>query len=181
MSFLSLQVDCFSIEWSFWLIVNHLPFPSASFVMTHKYSHHNMEFFSPTSSEGGVDLQALETHRGPETKSIKSDESTDSSSHSDRNRSQYEDGTGIAERDAPPNNLPSQSDAQDPEAPSRIATAIVDEPPCPLRWWDVSSLIINKMIGTGIFIAPPIAVFLTGNKKEALSLWIAGFVYDLVR
>jgi hypothetical protein len=50
-----------------------------------------------------------------------------------------------------------------------------------LTWWDVSALIINKMIGTGIFTGPPTVLMYTGRKDTALYMWAAGFVYTLVR
>lgn len=50
-----------------------------------------------------------------------------------------------------------------------------------LTVWDVASLIINKMIGTGIFVNPPPVALLAGSKGLALSLWIIGFVYTLLR
>jgi hypothetical protein len=50
-----------------------------------------------------------------------------------------------------------------------------------LTWWDVSALIINKMIGTGIFTGPPTILLYTGNKTTALCLWAGGFAYTLIR
>jgi len=50
-----------------------------------------------------------------------------------------------------------------------------------LTWWDVSALIINKMIGTGIFTGPPVILSYTGKKSSALWLWAAGLVYTLLR
>lgn len=136
-----------------------------------KHSHQS------TSSDGGVALRAIQKRRSPETIS---DRSIDSSSLSEPERSQYENITRISESDAVPNNHPNEMDAQDPEAPMMYQAAAVDEPARPLRWWDVSSLVINKMIGTGIFTAPPAVLILTGNKREALGLWITGFLYTLV-
>ncbi|KAL4974576.1 amino acid permease-domain-containing protein [Aspergillus desertorum] len=43
---------------------------------------------------------------------------------------------------------------------------------------DVACLIINKMIGGGIFVSPRIVAQLTGNKLVALSLWVFGGVYS---
>ncbi|KAL4761141.1 APC family permease [Aspergillus foveolatus] len=43
---------------------------------------------------------------------------------------------------------------------------------------DVACLIINKMIGGGIFVSPRIVAHLTGNKLVALSLWVFGGVYS---
>jgi hypothetical protein len=50
-----------------------------------------------------------------------------------------------------------------------------------LGTWDVASLIINKQIGTGIFTAPGLVLSLTGSKTIALSLWVAGGVWALLR
>lgn len=50
-----------------------------------------------------------------------------------------------------------------------------------LLWFDVSCLIINKMIGTGIFVSPAIVVFLVGSKWAALLMWIAGASYSFAR
>jgi hypothetical protein len=57
----------------------------------------------------------------------------------------------------------------------------VDLPARPLELWDVASLIINKMIGTGIFTAPPTVLVMTGNPSLAFGLWILGFAYTIVR
>jgi hypothetical protein len=51
----------------------------------------------------------------------------------------------------------------------------------PLRTLDVACLIINKMIGGGIFVSPRIVAHLTGNKLIALSLWVFGGVYSFCR
>jgi hypothetical protein len=51
----------------------------------------------------------------------------------------------------------------------------------PLDEWDVGALILNKMVGTGIFTAPPSVLILTGSAKAALGLWIGGFFYTLLR
>lgn len=139
----------------------------------------NVDLFSPTSSDGGVALQAMNNRHSPETKS---NESTNSSSPSDQNRNHNDHAASISNGDSAPNNHRNEPDAQNPEVPSpRHPAATVDEPPRPLRWWDVSSLIINKMIGTGIYTSPPAVLILTGNKREALGLWITGFVYTVVR
>lgn len=42
---------------------------------------------------------------------------------------------------------------------------------------DVAALIINKMIGTGIFTTPGLVLSLTGNKTISLILWICGGVW----
>ncbi|KAL1599634.1 hypothetical protein SLS60_007437 [Paraconiothyrium brasiliense] len=49
-----------------------------------------------------------------------------------------------------------------------------------LTWQDVSALIVNKMIGTGIFTGPPAVLMCTGRKDTALAIWAAGFMYTLL-
>ena len=105
----------------------------------------------------------------------------DSWSRPDQDSSQYDSATGISQGDAAPINDLNELAPQDSEAMSIYSAARMDEPARPLRWWDVSSLIINKMIGTGIYTAPPAVLILTGNKREALGLWITGFIYTLIR
>jgi hypothetical protein len=46
---------------------------------------------------------------------------------------------------------------------------------------DVAALIINKMIGTGIFTTPGIVLQATGNKNIALSMWVVGGVWTFLR
>jgi hypothetical protein len=55
-----------------------------------------------------------------------------------------------------------------------------EDPELPLNSRDVCAFIVNKMIGTGIFVQPPIVLLLTGSKKEALGLWIIGFIYTII-
>lgn len=50
-----------------------------------------------------------------------------------------------------------------------------------LTSFDVFSLIVNKMVGTGIFSTPASIFLLTGNKGLSLGLWIIGFFYSVVR
>jgi hypothetical protein len=54
-------------------------------------------------------------------------------------------------------------------------------PPYPLSENGVASLIINKMIGSGIFTAPPLVLLYTQNKILAFFLWLVGFAYTLIR
>ncbi|KAH8812191.1 amino acid permease-domain-containing protein [Xylogone sp. PMI_703] len=54
------------------------------------------------------------------------------------------------------------------------------DPVHPLNWRDVCAFIVNKMIGTGIFLQPPAVLMLTGSKGEALGLWFIGFIYTVV-
>jgi hypothetical protein len=58
---------------------------------------------------------------------------------------------------------------------------ITFEPLPPLKWQDVSALIITKMVGTGILTGPPLVLEYTGSKRIAIGLWVGGFVYTLVR
>ena len=50
-----------------------------------------------------------------------------------------------------------------------------------LEWWDVSSLIINKMCGTGIFTGPFLTMFYTRSKALTMGFWVIGFLYTLLR
>lgn len=46
---------------------------------------------------------------------------------------------------------------------------------------DVAALIINKMIGTGIFTTPGLVLNLTGNKNVSIALWLVGGVWSFLR
>lgn len=50
-----------------------------------------------------------------------------------------------------------------------------------LTWFDIFSLIVNKMIGTGIFTTPASIFLSTGQKNLTLGLWAIGFFYSMVR
>lgn len=50
-----------------------------------------------------------------------------------------------------------------------------------LRKTEVIALIVNKMIGTGIFTAPAITYTLTGSKWLTLLIWGIGILYTLYR
>ncbi|CAM1500522.1 Fc.00g096840.m01.CDS01 [Cosmosporella sp. VM-42] len=50
----------------------------------------------------------------------------------------------------------------------------------PLRTFDVVALIVNKMVGTGIYTSPATVFFMTGNKSLTLGLFGVGFLYSLV-
>ena len=50
-----------------------------------------------------------------------------------------------------------------------------------LTWVDVAALIINKMVGTGIFTGPFAVLRSTNNKTVAVSLWALGFLYTIIR
>ncbi|RSL49591.1 hypothetical protein CEP54_012362 [Fusarium duplospermum] len=50
----------------------------------------------------------------------------------------------------------------------------------PLRTFDVFALIVNKMVGTGIYTAPASVFLMTGSKSLTLGLFVIGFVYSVV-
>lgn len=59
-----------------------------------------------------------------------------------------------------------------------------DQEPYPsgeLGTFDVFALIVNKMIGTGIFSAPATVFLLTGRKDVTLGLFVVGWAYSLAR
>jgi hypothetical protein len=56
-----------------------------------------------------------------------------------------------------------------------------DDKPRDLNSQDVASLVINTMVGSGIYTTPPIVLLLTGSKGEAFALWVVGFLSTLVR
>lgn len=62
-----------------------------------------------------------------------------------------------------------------------IQTESDDRVNAPLTSFDVFSLIVNKMIGTGVYSSPATVYLMTGNKTLALGLWGVGFLYSLVR
>jgi len=62
----------------------------------------------------------------------------------------------------------------DPDDNDRAIHPILDR-------WDVAALIINKVVGTGIFTGPPMVLLYTQNKVEAMLLWILGLMYTYLR
>jgi len=62
----------------------------------------------------------------------------------------------------------------DPDDNDRAIHPILDR-------WDVAALIINQMVGTGIFTGPPMVLMYTQNKVEAMLLWILGLMYTYLR
>jgi hypothetical protein len=74
----------------------------------------------------------------------------------------------------------SQSSANDvptPGQPQPTAPSLLG----PLNTFDVFSLIVNKMVGTGIFTAPAQVLLATQSKQLALALWALGFIYTIMR
>jgi hypothetical protein len=68
-----------------------------------------------------------------------------------------------------------------PRAKHTFTQVHVQRPTRTLDEYDVASLIVNKMIGTGIFTAPPAVLLLTGSKREAIGLWVLGAFYTVIR
>jgi hypothetical protein len=70
---------------------------------------------------------------------------------------------------------PRISDDQPPEERNAPREATL------LGSFDVFALIVNKMIGTGIYSAPTTVFLLTKNKQVSLGLWAVGFFYTIMR
>lgn len=90
------------------------------------------------------------------------------------------DGTELADlaRDAPPpQNIGPFKPRQSPDDADSTSNWIKGA----LETFDVFALIVNKMIGTGIYSAPATVFLLTGNKNLTLGLFSIGFVYTLAR
>jgi hypothetical protein len=73
------------------------------------------------------------------------------------------------------------SDDEDYEATIAPDETFAPEGKKELGTWDIFSLIVNKMIGTGIFTAPAQAFLLTGSKKIAILMWVIGYFYSILR
>ncbi|KAL2820553.1 amino acid permease-domain-containing protein [Aspergillus cavernicola] len=74
-----------------------------------------------------------------------------------------------------------EAHAEPAHQPSAVSASERSErftPQKPLGRCDVACLIINKMIGGGIFVSPSIVAHLTGNKVAALFLWVFGGLYS---
>lgn len=63
------------------------------------------------------------------------------------------------------------------EPPPRPEETIVELPP--FHTIGVMALIINKMIGVGIFVTPPLVLMLTGSRWVSFWLWVAGGIYAI--
>lgn len=50
----------------------------------------------------------------------------------------------------------------------------------PLSVWDVSALIINRMVGGGIFTMPPLVLLATRSKTATLFLWALGGMFSVM-
>jgi hypothetical protein len=50
-----------------------------------------------------------------------------------------------------------------------------------LSKFDVAALIINKVIGTGIFTTPGLVLSLTGSKKVSIILWFCGGIWSFLK
>ncbi|KAF3311891.1 hypothetical protein TWF173_007976 [Orbilia oligospora] len=49
-----------------------------------------------------------------------------------------------------------------------------------LQKWDIIFLVMNKMIGAGIYFVPAQVLVLVGSKWGAMSVWVFGFVYTYI-
>ncbi|KAF3133732.1 hypothetical protein TWF569_010419 [Orbilia oligospora] len=49
-----------------------------------------------------------------------------------------------------------------------------------LKKWDIIFLVLNKMIGAGIYFVPAQVLVLVGSKWGAMSVWVFGFAYTYV-
>jgi len=76
--------------------------------------------------------------------------------------------------DFPRDNGPFKTRTLQDETPQRVW----DEG---LGSFDVFSLIVNKMIGTGIYTSPAVVYRMTGSKAITLALFGVGFLYCLMR
>jgi hypothetical protein len=131
--------------------------------------------FEPTFAPEGADVQPDGTFTGQEIPL----EQFQGNQHNDQQALNGPQAT--VGPPAPINNgLLENGDGQAAEAPVEPAEHGYD-PMLPLNSRDVCAFIINKMIGTGIFIQPPAVLLFTQSKVEALFLWVLGFLYTLVR
>jgi hypothetical protein len=126
------------------------------------------------SSDGSNNEQAIEAHE------LSAMNGTAGSSRlRRRERTSQEEST---EHEGPPASLTdriSQDSGSQFTAHAGLRNAYRDIPR-PLNWQDVAALIINKMVGTGIYTTPPAVLLMTRSKGEALGLWIVGFSYSLI-
>ena len=50
----------------------------------------------------------------------------------------------------------------------------------PIMFNGIFALIVNKMVGVGVFVTPPIILMLTGSAWVSFWLWVAGAVYSMI-
>ncbi|KAJ4061423.1 hypothetical protein NW756_002862 [Fusarium oxysporum] len=92
----------------------------------------------------------------------------------------------MAEEDPKPSFPPQHQDSIQPyDAGPFVPRALRDDETFDaseqgLGFFDVFSLIVNKMIGTGIYTSPTAVFLLTGNKSLTLGLFAVGFLYCLM-
>ncbi|WYZ46034.1 hypothetical protein EsH8_IX_000259 [Colletotrichum jinshuiense] len=71
-----------------------------------------------------------------------------------------------------------------PENDATFTTPNIADPrlntPRKLTKWDVAALIVNKMIGTGIFMGPFTVIENTQNKGLVIGFWVIGFFYTIM-
>jgi hypothetical protein len=76
-----------------------------------------------------------------------------------------------------------RSDSEEGETAS-LSTAWTESTDVPKRHMGLTavvSLMINQMIGTGVFETPGYVLFLTGSKQISLVLWGVGGIYQIMR
>lgn len=73
------------------------------------------------------------------------------------------------------------SDGSDTASLGPAWTESTDVPRRKMGLIQVMSLMINQMIGTGIFSTPGYILLLTGSKPLSLVLWAVGGIYTLLR
>jgi hypothetical protein len=117
------------------------------------------------ADEDGIDSHELGAFNG----------SADSGGPRRRERFSHDGPTGNAT-----SSIDRASQASGSQATGLAGLDLHGDIPRPLNWQDVAALIINKMVGTGIYTTPSAVLLLTRSKGEALGLWIIGFVYTLI-
>ncbi|KAH6692147.1 amino acid permease-domain-containing protein [Leptodontidium sp. 2 PMI_412] len=100
-----------------------------------------------------------------------------------RRRNPFRNGTAEQSPDTdgafPHTDYPVDGDGNESVHSFRPLPAFRDTPR-PLNSRDVCAFIVNKMVGSGIYTAPPVVLLLTKSKGEALGLWFIGFLYTLI-
>jgi hypothetical protein len=75
----------------------------------------------------------------------------------------------------PPSHEPSRERSMSPA--SDFSERKTTVPPKSLTTFDLGALVLNKMVGTGIFTVPGHVLEATGSKKISIVFWVAGGVY----
>ncbi|KAI1078235.1 hypothetical protein F5B20DRAFT_582466 [Whalleya microplaca] len=74
------------------------------------------------------------------------------------------------------------SEVEDADDRNSVPEDAGERPPVhrPLTTLDAIALIINKMVGTGIFTGPPSILLYTGDRGTSIGLWFAGFAFTAI-